>query len=42
MLPDIDVVGFAFGVRFADPWRHRGATHSIVFAMLVLRRWERG
>jgi len=35
LLPDADVVGFSFGVRYADPWGHRGATHSIVFALAV-------
>jgi len=33
LLPDIDVVGFAFGVRYGDPWGHRGATHSFAFAL---------
>ena len=35
LLPDIDVVGFAMGVRYADPWGHRGATHSIAMAVAV-------
>jgi inner membrane protein len=35
MLPDIDVVGFSLGVRYADPWGHRGATHSFAFAIGV-------
>src|SRR5262245_51250679 len=35
LLPDVDVVGFAFGVRYEDPWGHRGATHSFAFAVLV-------
>jgi inner membrane protein len=34
-LPDADVVGFAMGVRYADEWGHRGATHSLVFAAAV-------
>lgn len=34
ILPDADVVGFAFGVEYADEWGHRGATHSLVFAGL--------
>lgn len=34
-LPDADVVGFAMGVRYADEWGHRGATHSLVFAVAV-------
>ena len=35
MLPDADVVGFAFGIEYADSWGHRGATHSLVFAALT-------
>jgi inner membrane protein len=35
LLPDADVIGFALGVRYADPWGHRGATHSLLFALLV-------
>lgn len=35
MLPDADVFGFGFGIRYRDPWGHRGATHSIVFALAV-------
>jgi len=35
MLPDADVVGFSLGVRYADEWGHRGATHSLVFAAAV-------
>ncbi len=31
-LPDIDVIGFHFGVRYGDFWGHRGFTHSLVFA----------
>ena len=31
-LPDADVIGFAFGVRYEDEWGHRGATHSLVFS----------
>ena len=34
-LPDFDVVGFAFGVQYADAWGHRGATHSFVFALAL-------
>ena len=33
MLPDADVAGFALGVPYAHPWGHRGATHSIAFAL---------
>jgi inner membrane protein len=32
MLPDADVIGFAFGIRYGDEWGHRGATHSFAFA----------
>lgn len=35
MLPDGDVIGFPLGVEYGDPWGHRGATHSIVFALVV-------
>jgi len=33
MLPDIDVLGFRFGVRYGDLWGHRGMTHSLLFAL---------
>lgn len=35
LLPDADVIGFRFGVRYADPWGHRGATHSFAFCILL-------
>jgi inner membrane protein len=35
MLPDADVIGFAFGVRYGDAWGHRGATHSFAFAIAL-------
>ena len=35
LLPDIDVVGFSFGINYADPWGHRGATHSLAIALIV-------
>ncbi|PYS62155.1 MAG: metal-dependent hydrolase [Acidobacteria bacterium] len=35
MLPDIDVVGFAFGIRYSDMLGHRGLTHSLSFALVV-------
>jgi inner membrane protein len=35
LLPDADVVAFRFGIAYADPWGHRGATHSLVFALLL-------
>lgn len=33
LLPDIDVVGFALGVDYGDPWGHRGATHSLALSV---------
>jgi inner membrane protein len=35
MLPDADVIGFAFGVRYGASWGHRGATHSFVFSVAL-------
>jgi inner membrane protein len=35
MLPDVDVLGFAFGIRYGDMLGHRGLTHSLAFATLV-------
>jgi len=35
MIPDLDVVEFHFGVRYADFWGHRGFTHSLTFAVLL-------
>ncbi|MGB3722119.1 MAG: metal-dependent hydrolase [Pacificimonas sp.] len=35
MLPDADVVGFAFGVDYADNLGHRGLTHSLLFAAIA-------
>ncbi len=32
LLPDLDALGFAMGVKYAAPWGHRGATHSLAFA----------
>ena len=34
IVPDIDVVGFRYGVPYHDFWGHRGFTHSLVFAAL--------
>ena len=33
--PDLDVIGFRFGVDYADPLGHRGVTHSLFFAMAL-------
>jgi len=35
LLPDIDVIGFKFGIAYGDFWGHRGFTHSLTFALLV-------
>lgn len=34
-LPDADVVAFALGIPYEHPLGHRGATHSVAFALLV-------
>jgi inner membrane protein len=48
LLPDADVIGFRLGVHYADPWGHRGATHSLAAAValgltigLAARRFKR-
>ena len=35
MLPDVDAIGFAFGVPYDSMLGHRGLTHSIAFALLI-------
>jgi inner membrane protein len=35
VLPDIDVIGFHFGIRYGDFWGHRGFTHSLLFAAIL-------
>ena len=35
VVPDFDVIGFRFGIRYGDSWGHRGFTHSLVFAALL-------
>jgi len=32
IIPDLDVIGFRFGVRYSDMLGHRGFSHSILFA----------
>jgi inner membrane protein len=34
-LPDVDVVGFRFGVSYGALWGHRGLTHSLLFAAIT-------
>src|SRR6185295_4243129 len=45
-LPDLDVIGFYFGIQYGDVWGHRGMTHSVVFAGLLagllVGLWYRG
>lgn len=33
--PDLDAIGFRFGIHYGDFWGHRGFTHSLVFAALL-------
>ncbi|MEJ7734808.1 MAG: metal-dependent hydrolase [Polyangiaceae bacterium] len=35
LLPDLDVVAFAAGIPYGAPLGHRGASHSIAFAVLL-------
>jgi inner membrane protein len=35
VLPDVDVIGFHFGIRYGDLWGHRGMTHSLLFAAVT-------
>jgi len=35
LVADVDVLAFRFGVPYSDPFGHRGATHSLVFAVLA-------
>ena len=45
LAPDLDVIAFVFRIPYDHPWGHRGATHSLSFAMLAallvgtLARW---
>lgn len=45
-LPDLDVIGFLFGIEYGDLWGHRGMTHSVLFAALLagclVALWYRG
>ena len=34
-LPDIDVLGFSFVIRYRDMLGHRGLTHSLPFALVI-------
>ena len=35
VIPDIDTIGFRFGIHYGDFRRHRGFTHALVFAALL-------
>jgi inner membrane protein len=35
VIPDVDVIGFEFGVGYGDMFGHRGFTHSIFFAAVL-------
>ncbi len=35
LLPDLDVLAFRFGIPYSAPFGHRGATHSLVFALVA-------
>ena len=35
MVPDADVIGFVYGIRYADMLGHRGLSHSFFFAAIV-------
>lgn len=35
VIPDLDVVGFKFGIPYQSTFGHRGFTHSLCFAVLI-------
>jgi inner membrane protein len=35
IMPDFDVVAFKLGIAYADAFGHRGASHSLAFALLI-------
>jgi inner membrane protein len=35
VIPDVDVIGFDFGIQYGDFWGHRGFTHSLIFAAIL-------
>jgi inner membrane protein len=35
VLPDLDLIGFRFGIPYGNFWGHRGFTHSLLFATLL-------
>lgn len=34
-IPDLDAIGFHYGVSYDSLWGHRGITHSIFFSLLL-------
>ncbi len=34
-VPDLDVIAFRFGIAYSDQFGHRGATHSLMFAVVM-------
>src|SRR3954469_20023432 len=35
VIPDVDVIGFSFGIRYGNMWGHHGMTHSLLFAFVI-------
>lgn len=35
ILPDADVIGFSFGIKYESFWGHRGFSHSLLFALIL-------
>ena len=35
VVPDLDVIGFGFGIHYGDLLGHRGLTHALIFAALL-------
>jgi inner membrane protein len=35
LLADVDVLAFRFGIPYSAPFGHRGATHSLLFALVA-------
>lgn len=35
VLPDVDIIGFYFGIKYGEAFGHRGFFHSLAFALLV-------
>ena len=34
-LPDADVIGFSYGIKYSDMLGHRGFSHSLTFAFII-------